>query len=150
MKTTLMVGAGGLVLASGLLAGPAEHRGEAASHVDTPLTIANQKLDGTDLYAFVSPDAQDTVTFVTDYNPLQAQHFTEEKYQFDTNGRYDLNIDTDGDAKPEITYRWKFDGGSLANLTAGKPFAPQRYTITELRPGRPDKVLLNGVNAAQI
>lgn len=36
----------------------------ASSHREAPLTAADPQVDATDLYAFVSPDDPDTVTFV--------------------------------------------------------------------------------------
>ncbi len=39
----------------------------ASSHREAPLTAADPQIDSTDLYAFVSPDAPDTVTLISNW-----------------------------------------------------------------------------------
>ena len=34
-------------------------------------------------------------------------------YPFADDARYEIHIDNDGDAKPEISYRWDFDSGFM-------------------------------------
>ena len=43
----------------------------ASSHREAPLIVGDPKADATDLYAFVSPDNKDTVTFVANYIPFE-------------------------------------------------------------------------------
>jgi hypothetical protein len=56
----------------------------------------------------VSPDATDSVTLVANWVPLQEPNGGPNFYAWATNTAYDINIDSDGDAKPDITYRWTF------------------------------------------
>ena len=41
------------------------------SHREAPSISTDPVADNTDLYAFVSPDAPDTVTFISNFVPLQ-------------------------------------------------------------------------------
>src|SRR5205085_9423725 len=43
----------------------------ASSHSEAPGTAADRAVDGTDVYAFVIPDAPTTVTLVANYFPLE-------------------------------------------------------------------------------
>ncbi|MFL6114486.1 MAG: DUF4331 family protein [Catenulispora sp.] len=54
-------------MASGLVLGPATVPSSASSHADAPLVAADPQVDGTDMYAFTSPERPDTVTLVADY-----------------------------------------------------------------------------------
>jgi len=82
--------------------------GSASSHREAPLVAGEPRLDNTDVYAFVSPDATDSVTLVANWVPLQEPNGGPNFYAWATNTAYDINIDSDGDAKPDITYRWTF------------------------------------------
>lgn len=82
---------------------------QASSHREAPLTAADPQIDATDLYAFVSPDAPDTVTLVSNWVPFQEPAGGPNFYLWGEGVRYDINIDNDGDAVPDITYRWTFE-----------------------------------------
>ncbi|HET7483363.1 MAG TPA: DUF4331 domain-containing protein [Actinomycetota bacterium] len=82
--------------------------GNASSHREAPLVSADPQVDGTDLYAFVSPDAPNTVTFLSNWIPFEEGAGGPNFYSFAAGVRYDINISNDADAKPEIIYRWKF------------------------------------------
>ena len=60
------------------------------------------------MYAFVSPDAPDTVTIISNYIPLQEPAGGPNFHQFGDDVRYEIHIDNDGDAKVDITYRFRF------------------------------------------
>src|SRR4051794_37534780 len=48
---------------------PIPSTGDAASHRDSPLVAADPQIDGTDFFAFISPEGNGTVTFIADYYP---------------------------------------------------------------------------------
>ncbi|GAA0913655.1 DUF4331 domain-containing protein [Virgisporangium aurantiacum] len=81
----------------------------ASSHREAPLVSGEPRLDNTDVYAFVSPDAPDTVTLVANWIPLEEPNGGPNFYAWATEVAYDINIDSDGDARPDITYRWTFE-----------------------------------------
>lgn len=83
-------------------------RGDASSHREAPLTAADPQVDNTDVYAFTSPDNPSTVTFVSNWIPFEEPAGGPNFYAFAEGVRYDINISNDGDAKPEIIYRWRF------------------------------------------
>lgn len=81
----------------------------AASHREAPGIADNRNVDNTDVYAFVSPDDADTVTMVANFWPFEEPDGGPNFYRFADNGsQYDINIDSNGDALPDKTYRWTF------------------------------------------
>jgi len=80
----------------------------ASSHREAPLTAADPQIDSTDLYAFVSPDVQDTVTLISNWIPFENPAGGPNFYPWAPGVHYDINVDNDGDAKPDLTYRWIF------------------------------------------
>ncbi|MEV8639235.1 DUF4331 domain-containing protein [Streptosporangium sp. NPDC051023] len=154
----LVVGVSGTIAAGGLLLGPATGPVGATSHWDAPATTADPQIDAADLYAFTSPERQDTVTLVVDYVPFQPQNTLN---PFATDTRYELHIDHTGTGKPDITYRWTFRNEDrrppLSPLTAkgvvrsahdDSLLFRQRYTLEKLLPGRPDQTLVRDAIAA--
>lgn len=81
----------------------------ASSHREAPLVSGEPRLDNTDTYAFVSPDAPDTVTLVANWIPLEEPNGGPNFYAWATEVAHDINIDSDGDARPDIIYRWTFE-----------------------------------------
>ena len=77
----------------------------ASSHREAPLTAADPQIDSTDLYAFVSPDAPDTVTLISNWIPFEEPAGGPNFYPWAPGVRYDINIDNNGDAKPDLIYR---------------------------------------------
>jgi Domain of unknown function (DUF4331) len=98
-----------VVLGAGLTAGLAPGATNASSHREAPLTSAEPQIDQTDLYAFVSKDAPNKVTFVSSWIPFEEPAGGPNFYHFAENTNYDLNIDNDGDARADIVYRWRFN-----------------------------------------
>jgi Domain of unknown function (DUF4331) len=79
-----------------------------SSHREAPEISKDPVADSTDLYAFVSPDAPDTVTLIANYVPLEEPAGGPNFYEFGDDVRYDVNIDNDGDGRAELTYRFEF------------------------------------------
>ncbi len=82
--------------------------GIASSHREAPGTLREPLLDNTDVYAFASPDKSGTTTLISNWDPFQDPSGGPNFYPFETGARYEINIDNNGDAKPDITYRWTF------------------------------------------
>jgi hypothetical protein len=81
---------------------------QASSHREAPMISGMPEYDNTDVYAFVSPDRGDSVTLVANWLPFQEPAGGPNFYKFATDARYDVNIDNDGDAMMDLTYRWTF------------------------------------------
>ena len=79
-----------------------------SSHREAPEISKDPVADSTDLYAFVSPDKPDTVTLIANYVPLQTPAGGPNFYEFGDDVLYEIHIDTSGDAKPDITYQFRF------------------------------------------
>jgi hypothetical protein len=80
----------------------------ASSHREAPFISTDPTADGTDLYAFVSPDDPDTVTFIANYNPLQEPAGGPNFHGFGDDVRYQIQVDNDGDAKSDVRYVFDF------------------------------------------
>src|SRR5579864_7407682 len=80
----------------------------ASSHREAPLIAADPLADNTDVYAFVSPDATDTVTLIANWIPLEAPAGGPNFYKFGDDVLYRINIDNDGDARDDIVFEFRF------------------------------------------
>ncbi len=119
----------------------------ASSHREAPLIAGDPKADATDLYAFVSPDAPNTVTLIANYSPFEEPAGGPNFDSFDDNVLYEINIDNNGDAKPDITYQFKFktstvnpntflyNTGPIGSLTDPNWNVRQTYTLTKVQNG---------------
>jgi hypothetical protein len=105
-KALVLVGA---LLFGAAFAGFVPGSAIASSHREAPLIAADPTVDNTDVYAFVSPDDPDSVTLVANWFGLQEPNGGPNFYPWATDAHYDINIDNDGDAKPDLTYRWTFE-----------------------------------------
>jgi hypothetical protein len=91
-----------------LVAGATPRALWASSHSEAPGTAKDRLADDTDVYAWVSPDAADRVTFVGNWVPLLEPNGGPNFYGFDEDARYYVNIDNVGDAQDHIRYQFKF------------------------------------------
>ncbi|MGH3871998.1 MAG: DUF4331 domain-containing protein [Pseudonocardiaceae bacterium] len=139
----------------------------ASSHREAPLIAADPQADNTDFYAFVSPEKPDTVTFISNWLPLQEPNGGPTFYPWATNTHHDINIDNDGDGRPDVTYRWDFftkdrrfakdrpaeadtflyNIGPVTSLDDEDLLFRQTYNLTEIRDGK-SRVLLRDAPVA--
>jgi hypothetical protein len=106
-RKAVTAGAALAIAATGLAAlGPSS--GYASSHREAPAVTGEPKMDNTDVYAFVPKDAPNTVTFIANWIPFEEPNGGPNFYSFATETAHDINIDSNGDAEPDITYRWWF------------------------------------------
>src|SRR4026208_2397755 len=78
--------------------------GQASSHREAPLLAQDPMADNTDVYAFVSPDAADTVTLMANFIPFQKPDGGPNFYSFDPNVAYEIHIATNADATADTKY----------------------------------------------
>jgi hypothetical protein len=107
----------------------------ASSHREAPL-IANDPLaDNTDVYAFRSPDAPNTVTIIANYVPGQLPQGGPNYYQFGEDIRYEIHIDNNVATKgDDIIYRFTFsktneDPTTFFNIRLGKQNLKTTYKM---------------------
>ena len=80
-----------------------------SSHREAPEISKDPVADNTDTYAFVSPDQPDAVTILTNYVPLEDPPGGPNFFEFGDDVLYHIYIDNDGDGRPEIEYRFRFE-----------------------------------------
>ncbi|GIH90161.1 DUF4331 domain-containing protein [Planobispora siamensis] len=149
---------GALIASSFALLSPAT--GTASSHREAPMISGDPRNDNTDVYAFVSPDKTDTVTLLANFIPFQEPNGGPNFYSFDVNSRYNIKIDSNGDAKPDITYQWRFrnedkrgnatflyNNGPVTSLNDENLLFRQRYTLLKITPQGTKTLVSNGIVA---
>jgi hypothetical protein len=117
-----------------------------SSHREAPEISKDPVADNTDVYAFVSPDdgATKTVTIISNYIPGEAPAGGPNFYEFGDDVLYEISIDNNGDAKPDITYQFQFttqvqnpdtflyNTGPIGSLTDPNWNRRQVYTVTRV------------------
>ncbi len=100
MKRTLLATT---IAAAVLLTGGAVF---ASSHREAPTITKYPKADATDFYMFRSYEAgrENFVTFIANYQPLQDPFGGPNYFLLDPRATYQINIDNNGDAVPDIVY----------------------------------------------
>src|SRR5579859_18137 len=124
--------------------GPAPFLADASSHREAPLISNDPQADNTDVYAFVSPDRQDSVTLIGDWIPFEAPFGGPNYFRFADEVNYEMHVDTIGDAKSHVTYRFQFtthtrngntflyNTGPIGSLSDPNWNVYQTYTVTEI------------------
>jgi Domain of unknown function (DUF4331) len=115
-----------------------------SSHREAPQIAKDPVADNTDTYAFVSPDRPDTVTLITNYIPLEGPAGGPNFYEFGDDVLYQIYVDNDGDAEPDVTYQFRFttrvrnpntflyNTGPIASLDSPNWNRRQFYSITKV------------------
>jgi hypothetical protein len=153
-RNRALVTAAAASLGAGLFAGLAPTASMASSHREAPLTAANPQIDNTDVWAFVSPDARKTVTLISSWIPFEEPAGGPNFFPWAENVNYDINIDNNGDARPDIVYRWTFtnhgnantflyNNGPVTSLKDPNLTFYQTYDLKELGPGGSVHTLVN-------
>lgn len=120
----------------------------ASSHREAPLISGDPQADTTDVYAFVSPDAPDTVTLISSWSPFEDPRGGPNFYKFGDNVLYEFKIDNNGDAVEDITYQLRFTSqvknpntflyatGPIQSLDDPNRNFSQTYTLSRIESGR--------------
>jgi hypothetical protein len=141
--------AAGAVLA-GSVAGLGPRVSVASSHREAPLIASDPAADNTDLYAFVSPDRPGYVTMIANWIPFEEPAGGPTFYPFATDAAYNINVDSDGDAKADAVFRWTFknidkrrtstflyNDGPVTSFTDENLLFKQTYTLESSFDGAP-------------
>jgi hypothetical protein len=121
----------GAALAAAVTLGPGDST--ASSHREAPLIADDPSADLTDVYAFRSPDKPSTVTILANAIPGEDPAAGPNWYTFSPGARYNLKIDTTGDVRPDVIYRFAFQR-KTGQLFLGDTAQP--YTVTRIAKGR--------------
>lgn len=107
----------------------------ASSHREAPLISNDPLADNTDLYAFRSPDAPNTVTIIANYIPFELPEGGPNYFNFGEDIRYEIHVDNDATTPgEEIIYRFTFtqeneDPTTFFNIRLGKQNLKATYTL---------------------
>ena len=93
---------------AGITLGAGAFTASASSHREAPAIGEDQFADNTDVYAFISPNDPNKLVMVANYVPLLLPASGPNFYKFADSVRYQIHIDNNGDAIPDIAYRWTF------------------------------------------
>ena len=133
-----------------------------SSHREAPEISKDPVADSTDVYAFVSPDKQGTVTIIANYIPLEAPAGGPNFFEFGDDVLYTINIDNDGDGQADIVYKFRFttrvanpdtflyNTGPISSLSSSNWNRVQTYSVSRNTTGSHhdnghDQVLATGV-----
>lgn len=115
-----------------------------SSHREAPAIAKDPVADSTDVYAFVSPDAPDTVTLIANYVPLEGPAGGPNFYEFGDDVLYAIHVDNDGDGKADVTYEFRFttvvgnrstflyNTGPITSLASANWNRKQFYSVTRV------------------
>ena len=116
-----------------------------SSHREAPEISQDPVADSTDVYAFVSPDRPGTVTLIANYIPLQGPAGGPNFYAFGDDVLYEIHVDNNGDAEPDVTYQFRFrdelvdpgtflyNTGPITSLGSANWNRRQTYTVTRVQ-----------------
>ena len=138
LRLALLVGAAGLLVVAGTI--PAFV--SAADHLDAPgLTPpgGDTRLDINDVYAFQSPSNESNTVLIMTVDPLAG---VLNDGTFRSGAAYDFKIDSNGDAKEDMTYRVEF-GAPDSSLAQG-------VTLRAMPAGGGGAVKATGMTGANI
>jgi hypothetical protein len=128
-----------------------------SSHREAPEISKDPVADSTDVYAFVSPNRPDSVTLIANYIPLQGPAGGPNFYEFGDDVLYEIHVDNNGDAKPDITFQFRFqtsledantflyNTGPILSLKSPNWNSRQTYTVTQVKGGK-STVLAAGIS----
>jgi hypothetical protein len=120
---------------------------DASSHREAPMISKDPVADNTDVYAFIAPDAPDSVTLIANYQGFQEPGGGPNYYEFGDDVLYEVKIDNDGDAEPDVTYEFRFSTttvdpntflyatGPIDDIDGATWNRPQTYTVTKVADG---------------
>jgi hypothetical protein len=108
----------------------------ASSHREAPGTTEQPKVDGTDFYMFRSYEngRSDYVTFIANYQPVQAPFGGPNYYTMDPDALYEIHVDVDGDAVEDLTFQFDFDNNLVNDTGVTVPVGDKELPIA-LRQG---------------
>ena len=123
-----------------------------SSHKEAPGIQNDPAADNTDVYAFVSPDKPDTVTLIANFVPLEDPAGGPNFAQFGDDVLYEIHIDNNGDAKPDVTYQFRFrtentipgtflyNVGPIESLSSANWNRRQYATVTRVAGGKSERL----------
>ena len=104
----------------------------ASSHREAPLIMGDPLADGTDVYAFRSPDKPTHTTLIANWVPAQDPAAGPNYFRFGEDVLYAIHVDSTGDAVADVTYEWRFRNDIQKKDTFLYASAAENAQITSL------------------
>ena len=126
-----------------------------SSHREAPEIASDPVADNTDVYAFVSPDAPDTVTLIANFIPGQDPAGGPNFYRFGDSVLYSINISNSPGANADISFQFRFktdiqsqttflyNTGPIMSLTDPNWNLRQLYSVTRVQGDKTDVLGMN-------
>jgi hypothetical protein len=123
-----------------------------SSHREAPEISKDPAADGTDVYAFVSPDRPDAVTLIANFIPMQAPDGGPNFYEFGDDVLYEIHVSNRGKSEPDVTYQFRFhtkvrnkktflyNTGPITDISDTTWNRPQFYSVTRVKDGKSKKL----------
>ncbi|MET3807503.1 hypothetical protein ABIB25_004529 [Nakamurella sp. UYEF19] len=115
-----------------------------SSHREAPEISKDPNADNTDVYAFVSPDAPDTVTLIANFIPFEIPYGGPNFSEFSDDVLYVINVSNAGDAHADVSYEFRFttkirnaktflyNTGPITSIDSPNWNRPQTYCVTRV------------------
>ena len=115
-----------------------------SSHREAPEISKDPVADGTDVYAFVSPNRPAYVTLIANFIPMQAPDGGPNFYEFGDDVLYEIHLNNRGDATRDVSFQFKFstkvrnektflyNTGPITTIGSPNWNRPQFYTLTRI------------------
>src|ERR1700729_3556919 len=115
-----------------------------SSHREAPEISKDPSADNTDVYAFVSPDAPNTVTLIANFVPFELPYGGPNFNEFADDVLYEINISHSGTAEADITFQFAFNTtirnhntflyntGPISSPTDPNWNRPQSFTLSRI------------------
>ena len=157
LLVTLGAAVAAAVVAAAFVGAAGPQTASASSHREAPLIGGDPTADNTDVYAFVSPDKQNTVTIIANYIPFEDPAGGPNYYQFDPSVLYELNVDNTGDGNEDVVYQFRFtktianpntflyNTGQLDSATDPDISIRQTYSVTRVQLDRDGDVIASNI-----
>ncbi|MBZ5736453.1 DUF4331 domain-containing protein [Nocardioides sp. TRM66260-LWL] len=119
-----------------------------SSHREAPEISKDPVADGTDTYAFISPEDPTKVILIANFIPLQKPDSGPNFFEFGDDVLYEINISNRPGSKADITYQFRFETkvrnpktflyntGPITSLTSTAWNRPQTYSVLRRKDGK--------------
>jgi len=119
-----------------------------SSHREAPEISKDPVADGTDVYAFVSPENPDMVVLIANFIPLQKPDGGPNFYEFGDDVLYEIHVSNTNKLESDIRYQFRFstkvrnpgsflyNTGPITNIEDKTWNRPQSYSLTRVINGK--------------
>ena len=113
----------------------------ASSHREAPLISEDPAADNTDLYAWRSDSGQKKyLNVVSNWIPGEDPAAGPNYYRFSAAARYNVYVDQNGDGKPDVTWRFRFQN-QAAPMDSFLGTTAQTYSVTRIKGGSAENMI---------